>query len=289
MEQLQQLYLSTGIPIWVRDREREGLFYCKACFVILRDTGKKRPEMARKNIEEAIHLALRNGKIFGKRKYSLHESAFDTLTEESVYWMGMLMADGWISKEKTGNPRIAMTLAEKDYAHIVKFSRFLKSTYPILRKPVKRHDKIVYQYTIRVSSKQIADKLIDYGIKYRKSLTAKVLGLDDNTYFKHFWRGVFDGDGYLKNRDGIDADRMILTGSNDLLGQFEQFIKKNIPDAKVTIKKIGKYSKLYVYSYTARALARLLYYDCSVALERKLAKARNMYCINFCSQIIRQK
>jgi hypothetical protein len=36
---------------------------------------------------------------------------------------------------------------------------------------------------------------------------------------------------------------------------------------------------LGVYSDTARALAKLLYYDCSMALQRKLAKARKMYCI----------
>jgi hypothetical protein len=131
-----------------------------------------------------------------------------------------------------------------------------------------------------VSSKQIADKLTAYGITYRKSLTAKVIGLDDSIYLRHFWRGAFDGDGYFKNRDGKDGDKMILTGSNDLLNQFEEFIRNNIPDARVTIKSVGKYSKLYVYSYTARALAKLLYYDCSVALERKLAKARNMYYIN---------
>ena len=63
----------------------------------------------------------------------------------------MLMADGWISKEKTGNPCIGITLAEKDYTHLVEFNRFLRSTYPILRKPVQRQGKIVFQYTIRDS------------------------------------------------------------------------------------------------------------------------------------------
>jgi hypothetical protein len=266
-----------GTPMWVKDRVKEGVYYCKACFVIIRDTGKERPKLARENVGRGIHSALENGRIFGKKKYSLLDFIFDTITEESAYWMGMLMADGWIFKEKTGAPRIAITLAEKDYAHLVKFSRFLKSTYPILRKTVKRHGKIVYQYSIRVSSMRIAEKLIGYGIVPRKSLIAKVIGLENNEHFKHFWRGVMDGDGYLKNRDGKDGDRIVLTGSNDLLKQFEDFIRKNIPNSEVTLKKVGSYSKLYVYSDTARALSKLLYYDCRIALKRKLAKARKMY------------
>jgi len=93
----------------------------------------------------------------------------------------------------------------------------------------------------------------------------------------HFWRGVFDGDGYFKNKDGKDADKMILTGSNDLCVQFEEYIKKTVPNAKVRIKKIREYSKLYIYSDTARAVAKLLYSDCKIALSRRLVKARRMF------------
>jgi len=152
------------------------VYYCKACFVIIRDTGKERPELARENVGRGIHKALENGRIFGKKKYSLLDSIFDTVTEQSAYW-----------------------------------------------------------------------------------------------------RGVFDGDGYLKNKDGKEGDRMVLTGSNDLLKQFEDFIRKNIPNSEVTIRKIRGYSKLYVYSDTARALSKLMYCDCRIALKRKLAKASKMY------------
>jgi hypothetical protein len=88
---------------------------------------------------------------------------------------------------------------------------------------------------------------------------------------------VFDGDGYFKNRDGRDGDKMILTGSNDLCAQFGEFIKRNVPDAKVTIKKIREFSKLYIYSRTARAVAKLLYSQCTIALKRKLVNAQCMF------------
>jgi len=263
-----------GTPIWVRDKKRENKFYCKGCFVIIRDTGQRRPQEARTNIGLGIHKALDKGIIFGKTRYSLDESVFDTITEESAYWMGNLMSDGNISRGKTGNPRIVLTIAKVDYLHLVKFKGFLKCTNPIKPKKKKYRGIIVIQYYLRFSSKHIAEILISHGIVPRKSLIARAIGLENN---RHFWRGVFDGDGYSKNKDGKDADKMILTGSNDLCAQFEEYIKKNVSDAKVRIKRIREYSKLYISSDTARAVAKLLYSDCKIALSRRLVKARRMF------------
>jgi hypothetical protein len=184
------------------------------------------------------------------------------------------MSDGNISSEKTGNPRISLTFANVDYLQLVKFSKFLKCTTPIRPKRKKYHGIIVIQYYLRFTSKHIAEILVTHGIVPRKSLIARVIGLENNP---HFWRGVFDGDGYFKNKDGKDGDRMVLTGSNDLCAQFEEFIEKNIPNARVTIRTVLRYSKLYIYSDTARAVSRLLYSDCKIALNRKLVKARKMF------------
>jgi hypothetical protein len=253
-----------GIPIWVRDKKRKDVFYCKGCFVIIRDTGQIRPQEARKNIGIGIHKALDKDIIFVRTQYTLDESVFDTITEKSAYWMDNLMSDGNISSGKTGNPRIALTLAKVDYLHIVKFYKFLKCTNPIKPKKKKYRGMIAIQYYLRFTSKHIAEILIAYGIVPRKSL--KAIGLENN---RHFWRGVFDGDGYLKNKDGKEGDRMVLTGSNDLCAQFGEFIKKNIPGARVTIKKIRKFSKLYIYSDTARAVAKLLY-QYATSLNRQI-------------------
>jgi len=82
------------------------------------------------------------------------------------------MADGSIFKGKTGNPRIAVTLKEADYEHLVKFSSFLNCSYKILRKTIKIRDKTIIQYTIRFSSKHIAEILTRFGVVARKSLIA---------------------------------------------------------------------------------------------------------------------
>ena len=263
-----------GTQIWVRDKKRRNVYYCKGCFVIIRDSGQIRSQEARKNIGIGIRRAVKKGIIFGKTKYTLDDTVFDIITEKSAYWSGFLMSDGNISYGKTGNARIALTLAKVDCPHLVKFREFLKCTNPILPKKKKYHGIIVIQYYLRFTSKRIAESLVARGIVPRKSLIAKVIGLETNP---HFWRGVFDGDGYFKNKDGKDADKMILTGSNDLCAQFEEYIKKNVSDAKVRIKRIREYSKLYISSDTARAVAKLLYSDCKIALSRRLVKARRMF------------
>ena len=38
--------------------------------------------------------------------------------------------------KKTTNPRMAMTMAGKDCANLVRFCKFLESTFPILKKQV---------------------------------------------------------------------------------------------------------------------------------------------------------
>ena len=165
------------------------------------------------------------------------------------------MSDGNISYGKTGNARIALALAKVDYSHVEKFRDFLKCTNPIRQKKKKYLGAFVIQYYLRFTSKHIAEILIAHGIVPRKNLVARVIGLEND---RHFWRGVFDGDGYFKNRDGKDGDRMVLTGSNDLCTQFEEFIKRNISNARVTIRKIREYSKLYIYSDTDRRQTILL-------------------------------
>ena len=67
---------------------------------------------------------------------------------------------------------------------------------------------------------------------------------------------------------------MILVGSHDLLHQFKDFIQRRIPESIATIKQDG--NCIFTYSNTARLLAKLLYDDCSIALDRKLSKAQKM-------------
>jgi hypothetical protein len=193
----------------------------------------------------------------GPKVHVMDDNVFDTITESSAYWVGCLMADGCVYVGKRGNPRIELTLAKTDLSHLVKFKGFLKCTNPILPKIVKLDGKKILQYSLRFSSKKIAGILMRHGVTPRKSLTARVIGLG---YNRDFWRGVMDGDGSIRNKDGIDGDRITIAGSHLLMYQLKQFITHNVPASVIKIKKEGNFSRLFVYSYTARKLAEVLYH-----------------------------
>jgi translation initiation factor 2 beta subunit (eIF-2beta)/eIF-5 len=262
-----------GTPRWVRDREKENGYLCWSCYIIKRNTGRVVTKQTRDNQRAAAIRAQNAGVFFGRRVHAVNESIFDNITEDSAYWIGFLMADGYIEVGKHGSPRIAITLAKEDLQHLDKFATYLQSTYNILEKKVHVNGKVIIQYTLRFSSKKIADVLATYGVVPKKSHIAKVIDLKNN---RHFWRGVLDGDGWLGNRNGHDGDKIVLVGSHDLLYQFKEFMEKNIPEAVIKIKPVGKYWRLYVYGNTARMLAKLLYDNCHTALDRKLAKAQRM-------------
>jgi len=256
-----------GTPRWAKNSDREGGYLCWSCYITKINTGRNLSPDGRKNISVGIRRALDAGAVMGPKVHTVDETIFDTFTEEAAYWLGFLMADGHIDTPKIGNPRIGLTLAATDQEHLVKFRRFLNCSNQVQLKLTKVNGKVWNQYTLRFSSKKIANKLIEYGVTTRKSLTAKVIGLEDN---KHFWRGVLDGDGYIKNRDGKDGDRVVVVGSQDLMRQFITFIENNIPKAATRLIPDHNIFRLIVYSVTARMLVILLYENCVVALDRKL-------------------
>ncbi|MDQ6863016.1 MAG: hypothetical protein M3044_04260 [Thermoproteota archaeon] len=262
-----------GTPRWAKNRDREGGYLCWSCYITKINTGRILSPNGRKNLSAGIRRALDAGAIMGPKIHTMDETVFDSITEPSAYWIGDLMADGNINTGKTGNPRISLTIAARDHEHLVKFRKFLNCSNPILIKISKVEGKIWKQYTLRFSSKRIAENLIGYGVTAKKSLTAKVIGLQDN---KHFWRGVLDGDGHIKNRDGKDGDRVVVSGSHDLMYQFMTFIENNIPNARTRLIADRKIYRLILYSYTARKILCLLYENCVVALDRKLEQARRM-------------
>lgn len=177
-----------------------------------------------------------------RRTNQIKEDVFDTITEESAYWIGFLLADGNVYHPPKRSKQLNLGLAEKDWEHLEKFKKFIGS------------DKKLYYNAggvfISFYSNRIVEKLAEYGIVPRKSKIAKVSeGLNNN---RHFWRGMIDGDGWVGHR------MLGLCGTFDVVSSFNCFIRSlrsTVPKVVITQKSEfcweSRYRGVYVPSLFA--------------------------------------
>lgn len=204
--------------------------------------------------------------FFTPKKHSLRHDAFSTLTEESAYWTGFLMADGYVYDKHSKN-QIRLSLKRSDEQHIEKFKRWLGATQPIT------YPKDGTEVAIALSSRQMVLDLAIYGVLSCKSFTARAS--NKIALNRHFWRGVIDGDGCLQIRENPPTLVLSLIGSKALVMQFREFAYCNNINFR---SKMRKHSRCDMYltnfgSHNAADLAALLYDDAHIYLDRKYEKA----------------
>ena len=216
----------------------------------------------------------------GRRKHTLNESAFDSISEESTYWIGFLMADGNVYEAKKGSPRIKLELARRDLAHLERFKAFLGASNPIHSYTGK--DSKHFNVILTVSSVKLAVSLARYGVTPRKSFTAKAIGVERN---KDFWRGMVDGDGCIS----ATRRRFELIGSKASMEQFAAFVEATTGGHKPKVKPCRNIFKVEVWGNDAVQVLKVLYSDCTIALPRKLDRAKSILGILELGDRIRQK
>lgn len=179
------------------------------------------------------------------------------LTEELAYWLGFLLADGNLRRQGQRSWQTRIHLAERDKEHLQKFLDFLQSDYPIYDRPKTN------SCMVTITSETLGALLVDYGITPRKSRTAQIdPRLVDN---RHFWRGVFDGDGYI----GKTNLRFGFGGTRDVCEKFTQFLDSGL---KVHFKCNDFYTVETCGSKAQHAISTL-YNNAKIVLERKAVLA----------------
>lgn len=206
--------------------------------------------------------------------------AFPETDAEAAYWIGFLMADGCVSQNSGRGPyHVIIVLSVVDIEHIRSFQKFVGSTHAIQIVPPKRNRLVNSGECSRLDlvSQQMADDLIRHGVTPKKTHTAKVS--EALAFNRDFWRGVIDGDGNIRidsSKIGYKPKPIIqLTGSLSLTTQFAAMAARTSGATAHPCKSRGSYN-ISISCSRAIALIYHLYSDCSVALPRKLAKAREI-------------
>ncbi len=221
--------------------------------------------------QTVINVLRRNGHDVrvDRRRIGINDDVLMEHPNELLpYFVGLMMSDGNIH----GNHGIYNVFSigiherDKDILHN------LKARFGSEHKIRLRNDGIVRW---RVTSQRIVDTLQEYGVAPNKTFTAKAKnGMQLN---RHFWRGMIDGDGSLGIYNGLP--RIHLCGASiHLIQQWQSYVKKLLPKNQVSI--LEPEDHFYTFDIggrkQAKILARHLYGDCCVALNRKLQLAKRI-------------
>jgi len=207
------------------------------------------------------------GPVESHRIYRCNEDAFSPpLNEDAQYWVGALLADGYIIEGKDSSPSVSLHVKDKDWVEGLK--GFLEAEHPIRTTKYRGRP----YFTLSIKSKKMAGDLARLGVVPRKSHTANPP--EDLLHSPHFWRGMVDGDGEVD--DGNNCPMINLTGSLQSVEAFCAFASTLIPDYEPYIKRSMHRSSTHHADYHgqgAKVLLQALYGVEGPAMDRKKKKA----------------
>jgi hypothetical protein len=193
-------------------------------------------------------------------------------TESQAYWLGFIAADGNV-QNSTKNRSLSIGLSIKDKNHLIKFSKDLNYTGNIVFS-----DK---SCRINLYSKQMVEDLENNGITVCKSHTVRPW-IGESSLMRHYWRGVFDGDGsiscfFRKRKTAIDYKvwNVNLCGNKFMVQGFIDFIQREV-SPPYNQSKIKTNSSIFIASYggirPSQNVMNLLYHNSNSHLDRKYEK-----------------
>lgn len=207
------------------------------------------------------------------RQKSVDESFFEVIdTEEKAYWLGFITADGCVY-----NNRVIIGLASRDRAHLEKFTASLHSDYAVGDYKTTVKGKAFDHSSIHINSRKMFNDLKALGVYERKSLTAKPCAFVPESLAHHYWRGIFDGDGFVYapasklRTDGFPSWELGLVGSRPVVEGFRDFVT----EVTGQVKPVRKHSSIYIVGYNSLAnikmIVNTLQAGSTIYLDRKAA------------------
>lgn len=211
------------------------------------------------------------------RRFKVNDHYFDVIdNEHKAYWLGLLLADGFLSNSGHATESFGISLSIKDKYILEEFVKDLESTYAVkeyIGKSKFENSCTDFAYAkLLIKSKQIFNKLIEYGFTTKKSYDGVVPEeyIPDDLKI-HFIRGYFDGNGGLSIGSGSHLYTLDFTGTKEIITWIlKYFNKENLklqerhPDRdnnNVSIKISGDKQ---IYSIMSR-----IYKDATIYLIRK--------------------
>lgn len=214
-------------------------------------------------------------------KYNLNENYFDIIdSEEKAYILGFIYADGC---NHNNSNRVSIYISVRDIDLLLKISHIMFGENAIKHQTrLQPKSKEYLEYiSIDMNSKHLSERLIELGVTPNKSKTLKFPEWLDKNLYKHFIRGIIDGDGWIhlpsNNRDSPSVGLISATSFNNSL---KEFLEKEL-SIKSYINKANKQDKNEMYDLVIKnykqcnVLLHWLYDGATMYLDRKYETYQN--------------
>ena len=208
----------------------------------------------------------------GGRTCAINDDYLDGAMDEfRAHFIGMMLGDGCVCE----NSLIRLNLTESD--------RLILDTYRDLIQPGAKVARYEYKdgrgkpyCVLSLTSKRLCQRLAELGVGRRKSLTVEYPAwVKGHPCERHFLRGVWDADGWVKEYGEKRKTIMGICGSVAFIKEAAILLERM--DIHCSIYTRGQILTLYVQRRDDCArLARYLYQDVKIAVPRKLISAQAM-------------
>lgn len=202
----------------------------------------------------------------GGGRYAFDDQFFDVIdTEAKAYWLGFVTADGCVRTDRYFR-QLKVKLKDSDAPHLEKLKLALAATSPI--KFGERRGVAGPWACLAVSSGHMVDALALLGVTPRKSTTVQPWN-GPSSLMRHYWRGMFDGDGCIGKEARRNKWSMTLCGSNACVSAFSEWAQEICGSSS----SMHFRSNIWYWKVSGlaapQALAREMYGDAQVYLDRK--------------------
>lgn len=211
--------------------------------------------------------------------FSVNENYFEKIdTEEKAYYLGLIAADGNVSKN-LNQFEIGLS-GEEELQLLKRMKESIEYTGGLYQRKRKNKPTHKEAYRLSIRSKKFIKNLMEKGIFPNKSLTLKFPTFDQvpEHLIRHFIRGYVDGDGtinFKKNKSlnvGMLCSNSFYKDLNKVLKKFLGFefgFYKRSNNTEVKVAGVVKPS----------AFCEWIYADSTIFLNRKYKNYKNF--INF--------
>lgn len=186
--------------------------------------------------------------------------------EKSVYWLGFLCADGYISIKEG---RVVLSLEQTDREHLQKFANIFKKELKL--SIAKKNEKESYMYRCSIRSRYMVNNLAEVkGLDNHKTFTLseKIFEHIPKQLQHHFIRGYFDGDGHI-GKFGENNNFNIISTKSFLI-RVQKILIENcgLYETRLEIRE-NCFRINYCNVPSILSIRDWLYKDATIYLERK--------------------